>query len=33
VFDDPEILLFAVYVIRHVDQYIGDPPAVTAFWA
>jgi ketosteroid isomerase-like protein len=34
-FDDPQILLFAVEgdVVRHVDQYIGDPPAVTAFWA
>jgi ketosteroid isomerase-like protein len=33
--DDPQILLFAVDadVVRHVDQYIGDPPAVTAFWA
>jgi ketosteroid isomerase-like protein len=33
-FDDAQILLFAVEgdVIRHVDQYIGDPPAVTAFW-
>lgn len=34
-FDDPQILLFAVDgdVVRSVDQYIGDPPAVTAFWA
>jgi ketosteroid isomerase-like protein len=33
-FDDPQILLFAVDgdVVRSVDQYIGDPPAVTAFW-
>ena len=34
-FDDSQILLFAVDgdVVRSVDQYIGDPPAVTAFWA
>jgi ketosteroid isomerase-like protein len=34
-FDDLQILLFAVDgdVVRGVDQYIGDPPAVTAFWA
>jgi ketosteroid isomerase-like protein len=34
-FDDPQILLFAVDgdVVRSVDQYIGDPPGVTAFWA
>ena len=33
--DDAQILLFAVEgdVVRSVDQYIGDPPAVTAFWA
>jgi ketosteroid isomerase-like protein len=33
--DDAQILLFAVDgdVVRSVDQYIGDPPAVTAFWA
>lgn len=33
--DDSQILLFAVDgdVVRSVDQYIGDPPAVTAFWA
>ena len=34
-FDDPQILLFAVEAgrVRGVDQYIGDPDAVTAFWA
>ncbi len=34
-FEDTQILLFAVDGdrIRSVDQYIGDPPAVTAFWA
>jgi ketosteroid isomerase-like protein len=34
-FDDLQILLFAVEDgrVRSVDQYIGDPPAVTAFWA
>jgi ketosteroid isomerase-like protein len=33
--DDLQILLFAVDddLVRGVDQYIGDPPAVTAFWA
>jgi ketosteroid isomerase-like protein len=33
--DDAQILLFAVDgdVVRSVDQYVGDPPAVTAFWA
>jgi ketosteroid isomerase-like protein len=33
--DDAQILLFAVDgdVVRGVDQYIGDPPAVTEFWA
>jgi ketosteroid isomerase-like protein len=33
--DDAQILLFAVDgdVVRSVDQYIGDPPAVTGFWA
>lgn len=34
-FDDAQILLFVVEgdVVRSVDQYIGDPTAVTAFWA
>jgi ketosteroid isomerase-like protein len=34
-FDDRQILLFAVEDdrVRGVDQYIGDPDAVTAFWA
>ena len=34
-FDDLQILLFVVEEgrVRSVDQYIGDPPAVTAFWA
>jgi ketosteroid isomerase-like protein len=34
-FEDTQILLFAVDGdrVRSVDQYIGDPPAVTAFWA
>jgi ketosteroid isomerase-like protein len=33
--DDSQILLFAVEDdrVRGVDQYIGDPDAVTAFWA
>lgn len=34
-FDDTQMLLFAVddSRVRSVDQFIGDPPAVTAFWA
>jgi ketosteroid isomerase-like protein len=34
-FDDQQILLFEVGGdrVRSVDQYIGDPTAVTAFWA
>jgi ketosteroid isomerase-like protein len=34
-FDDRQILLFHVEggLVRSVDQYIGDPVAVTAFWA
>jgi ketosteroid isomerase-like protein len=34
-FEDTQILLFAVDGdrVRTVDQYVGDPPAVTAFWA
>jgi ketosteroid isomerase-like protein len=33
--DDPQILLFVVESgrVRSVDQYVGDPTAVTAFWA
>jgi ketosteroid isomerase-like protein len=34
-FDDAQILLFAVDGdrVRSVDQFVGDPAAVTAFWA
>lgn len=34
-FDDQQILHFRIEdgKVRSVDQYIGDPPAVTAFWA
>jgi ketosteroid isomerase-like protein len=34
-FDDLQILLFTVNLgrVRAVDQFIGDPTAVTAFWA
>lgn len=34
-FDDTQILYFTLDdgLVRAVDQYIGDPPAVTAFWA
>jgi ketosteroid isomerase-like protein len=34
-FDDTQILLFRVQDgrVRSVDQFIGDPTAVTAFWA
>ena len=34
-FDDTQILLFTLEHgrVRHVDQFIGDPTAVTAFWA
>ena len=34
-FDDPQILLFRIEDghVRSVDQYVGDPAAVTAFWA
>jgi ketosteroid isomerase-like protein len=34
-FDVPQILLFAVdgNRVRRVDQFVGDPPAVKAFWA
>jgi len=35
VFDDTQILLFVVDGdrVRSVDQFVGDPAAVTAFWA
>ena len=34
-FDDQQILLFVLDGdhVRSVDQYVGDPTAVTAFWA
>jgi ketosteroid isomerase-like protein len=34
-FDDPQLLLFVLdgEQVHSVDQYVGDPPAVTAFWA
>ena len=34
-FDDSQVLLFVVDAgrVRSVDQYVGDPDAVTAFWA
>ena len=34
-FDDTQILYFQLEdgKVRSVDQFIGDPPAVTAFWA
>jgi len=34
-FEDLQMLLFVVEGdrVRSVDQFIGDPPAVTAFWA
>lgn len=34
-FDDPQVLLFVLDGdrVRTVDQFVGDPPAVTAFWA
>jgi ketosteroid isomerase-like protein len=34
-FDDLQVLLFVIEEgrVRSVDQYIGDPPVVTAFWA
>jgi ketosteroid isomerase-like protein len=33
--DDPQILLFTLEAdrVRAVDQFVGDPDAVTAFWA
>jgi ketosteroid isomerase-like protein len=34
-FDDPQVALFTVEDgrVRSVEQYVGDPAAVTAFWA
>jgi ketosteroid isomerase-like protein len=34
-FDDPQVLVFTLGGdrVRSVDQYVGDPAAVTAFWA
>jgi ketosteroid isomerase-like protein len=34
-FDDAQVLVFHVEgeLVRAVDQYIGDPPGVTEFWA
>jgi len=34
-FDDTQILYFQLEdgKVRSVDQYVGDPPVVTAFWA
>jgi ketosteroid isomerase-like protein len=34
-FDDPQVAVFTVEDgrVRSVDQYIGDPAAVAAFWA
>ena len=34
-FDDTQILLFTLEDgrVRTVDQFVGDPTAVTAFWA
>jgi len=34
-FDDTQILFFTMEDgrVRSVDQFVGDPPAVTAFWA
>lgn len=34
-FDDSQVLYFALEdgLVRSVDQYVGDPPTVTAFWA
>jgi hypothetical protein len=34
-FDVPQVLLFSVGGdrVRTVDQYVGDPAAVAAFWA
>ncbi len=34
-FDNPQLLFFTVDGdrVRSVDQFVGDPSAVTAFWA
>jgi hypothetical protein len=34
-FDDTQVLLFRLEQgqVRAVDQFVGDPTAVTAFWA
>jgi len=34
-FDDPQVALFTIEDgrVRSVEQYVGDPAAVTAFWA
>ena len=34
-FDDPQVALFTVEDgrVRSVEQYVGDPASVTAFWA
>ena len=34
-FKDRQIMCFTLVdgKVKHADQYIGDPPAVTAFWA
>jgi ketosteroid isomerase-like protein len=34
-FDDPQVALFTVEDgrVRSVEQYVGDPAAVSAFWA
>ena len=34
-FDDTQVLYFQLEdgKVRSVDQFVGDPPAVTAFWA
>jgi ketosteroid isomerase-like protein len=34
-FDDTQVVVFHIEgnLVRSVDQYIGDPPRVTAFWS
>jgi ketosteroid isomerase-like protein len=34
-FDDPQVALFTVEDgrVHSVEQYVGDPASVTAFWA